>query len=282
MQMLNTKCLKLVRTGFVSHHCVTVEPSLHAHDSNFEFHFFIEGSCRFHNGDERFTATAPALTFTPPCMPHGIRNTSASKQLRFFFLCFEIDPSLSKAMMKMHSAFRRFGYLKMGMDLAPRIEQLVVKHQSPNQILKQSAQHDFMSFLYEVMSLLEAPRRTDANLYARKLISRMRRDINSTFDLGAAAAGLGLSKAHLVRVFKKSTGLPPQRYFNRLKMDTARDLLKRTDMSLARIAEQLSFCDEFYFSRVFKKYTGVSPHHFRKLNALEPVAQTFHPTADSP
>lgn len=261
---LDRKTIRLVRTGFVAHCAFTDRIRVHSHDREYEFHFFSGGEGRFINGRDVFRVAAPSLVFTPPDVGHGIQTLRSGSKLCFFYLCFEVEPGGADILQALYGSFRRIGSLRTGMDFASRMERLVVNHQSPDELLNVAAQHEFVSILYEIIARVRAPEAIDANIYVRKLISGMRGAVNGGFDLGSAAAELGISKAHLVRVFKRGTGLPPVRYFNRLKMDTARELLKRTDMPLARIAAELSFCDEFYFSRVFKKYAGMSPDHYRK------------------
>lgn len=186
--------------------------------------------------------------------------------LSFFYLCFEISPGAESVLAKFRQAFDRIGFIHMGLDFVRQVEQLLIKAQSLHPLLKMSAQHQFLAMLYEIMRLVETPAMAEADRYTTGLIQYMHSIANQAFDLESAADRLGISKAHLIRVFKGQMGVPPLRYFNRLKMDTARDLLKRTDLTLAQISAQLSFCDEFYFSRVFKKYAGVSPDYYRREN----------------
>ncbi|MFC1462803.1 AraC family transcriptional regulator [Verrucomicrobiota bacterium] len=266
MLTLDPSRLRLARTGFVAHRARAESIHVHSHDTEYEFHFFSEGEGRFLNGSDSVRVPAPSLVFTPSGVEHGIQSLRNGARLSFFYLCFEVEPGLDDAMHSLYESFRRAGFLRMGMDFAPRMDRLVDNHDSRNALLNTSAQHQFLSLLYEIMQRVSAPKAGDSNRYVRQLTRQMRDSVNGRFDLGEAAAELGISKAHLVRVFKRSTGLPPLRYFNRLKMDTAKELLKRTDMPLARIAAELSFCDEFYFSRVFKKYAGISPNHFRRMD----------------
>jgi len=72
-----------------------------------------------------------------------------------------------------------------------------------------------------------------------------------------------LSKNHFTRVFKQKTGLTPKAYIDRLKMNSAIDLLSTTDKSIARIADSLGYKDQFHFSRRFKELKGLSPQVFR-------------------
>jgi YesN/AraC family two-component response regulator len=46
-------------------------------------------------------------------------------------------------------------------------------------------------------------------------------------------------------------------------METAKSLLIYTDMKVGKIAENVGYDDLLYFSKAFKKYTGVSPSEYR-------------------
>ena len=52
-------------------------------------------------------------------------------------------------------------------------------------------------------------------------------------------------------------------YFNNLKIQSACQMLDFTHMNIKEISVQLAFEDQFYFSRVFKKETGLAPQEYR-------------------
>jgi AraC-like DNA-binding protein len=259
----SSRDILLSRMGYVLRSEGVYAGQPHSHDDEYEFHFITEGTCRFVNGEQLLSLKERSLVFSAPGVPHATLNTPTSKHLSFFFICFTVAPRMHSVMDALQAAFLRIGFLDMGLDFASQLEQLLIKQQSPDRLLQCSAQHLFISLLYEIMRLGDAPAKAGADRYTTKLVQHMRGNIHGRLDLSSAADRLGVSKPHLIRVFKSNMGMPPLRYFNRLKMDTARDLLRRTDMTLAQIADQLSFCDEFYFSRVFKKYAGVSPNGYR-------------------
>jgi AraC family transcriptional regulator of arabinose operon len=69
---------------------------------------------------------------------------------------------------------------------------------------------------------------------------------------------------YFIRLFKQQIGVPPIQYITRLKIDRAKVLLAATSGSVSEIADQLGFGDLFYFSKQFKKHTGLTPTEFRK------------------
>ena len=72
----------------------------------------------------------------------------------------------------------------------------------------------------------------------------------------------GLSKSHFIRIFHKSLGMPPQKYRAAVAVREARHLLKSN--SVTSTASILGYTDVFYFSRVFKKFVGISPSEFKR------------------
>lgn len=69
--------------------------------------------------------------------------------------------------------------------------------------------------------------------------------------------------------FRQLTGMSPVRYINRLKVDKACQMLQSGDISTAQICEFLNFYSLPYFYKVFKEYTGLTPHQYRDQNGLE-------------
>ena len=69
---------------------------------------------------------------------------------------------------------------------------------------------------------------------------------------------------YLNRLFKRHTGQTIFGYLNALRIERAKQLLSTGFYSIAEIAEKTGFRDVYYFSRVFKKLTGVTPGEYRE------------------
>ncbi|MFD2333099.1 helix-turn-helix domain-containing protein [Cohnella sp. GCM10020058] len=89
--------------------------------------------------------------------------------------------------------------------------------------------------------------------------------LHVTVTLPELAMHAGLSKQHLIHLFKQETGFPPIDYYLRLKMQKASQLLSLTGLSVKEIAAAVGFGDPYYFSRMFKKLMGVSPTDYRSV-----------------
>jgi transcriptional regulator GlxA family with amidase domain len=78
------------------------------------------------------------------------------------------------------------------------------------------------------------------------------------------AEAVGVSGSYLNRLFKQELGLSPWDYLNRFRVGQAKELFRQTHGSVKSISGQVGFKDPKYFSRVFRKLTGLSPSEFRE------------------
>jgi AraC-like DNA-binding protein len=81
------------------------------------------------------------------------------------------------------------------------------------------------------------------------------------------AAHAGVSRATLARRFAAATGLPPIAYLTRWRMELAKEALRSPQTTLASIARDTGYCDEFALAAAFKRETGISPGQYRALIA---------------
>lgn len=82
------------------------------------------------------------------------------------------------------------------------------------------------------------------------------------------AKSLYLSRPYLSRKFKEETGENLTDYILKTKTEEAKRLLLYTDRTAAAISVYLGFSSQGHFARVFKKYTGATPHEYREKYAL--------------
>lgn len=82
-------------------------------------------------------------------------------------------------------------------------------------------------------------------------------------DVGAMAADAGMSHSGFRKKFRRVTGMPPGKYLQEVRINRACEWLRQSNLSVTEIAMRLGFDTVFYFSRVFKKKTGMSATEYR-------------------
>lgn len=83
-------------------------------------------------------------------------------------------------------------------------------------------------------------------------------------SLKIIAEKLFMNKTYVSETFKQKTGLSLVEYLTRVKMEKAKKLIKGSGLKTYEIGDKLGYKDIEYFSKLFKKYTGMSPTEFRQ------------------
>lgn len=83
------------------------------------------------------------------------------------------------------------------------------------------------------------------------------------FDVRDLVRRMGYSRASLYALFKRHTGLTPNDYLIRLRVEKAKSLLESSDRSITSISDAVGFSSPEYFSAVFRRYIGQAPSGYR-------------------
>ncbi|MFK7925089.1 MAG: helix-turn-helix transcriptional regulator [Bacteroidia bacterium] len=88
--------------------------------------------------------------------------------------------------------------------------------------------------------------------------------LDKFFNLGELSSKLGLSEKTLRRVCKARLGLTPANWIHQRRILEAKRLLSNTSLSSKEVGFQLGFEQATYFSKYFKKHTGLTPKSFQQ------------------
>lgn len=94
-------------------------------------------------------------------------------------------------------------------------------------------------------------------------IREIERSYQDLPSLDAIAAAAGLSKYHLVRQFKRHTGMTPIEYLSKIRVERSIALLRDSRLSIEEIARRVGYSGSSYYIKVFQRWTGFTPGEFR-------------------
>lgn len=96
-----------------------------------------------------------------------------------------------------------------------------------------------------------------------KVIMYINDELENDLTVESIASNFHISTSHLSRIFREHVGITLVEYLNVRRVEESQYYLRHTNKSITSISDQFHFCNQSYFTRIFKKYTGVTPKHFR-------------------
>ncbi len=97
-----------------------------------------------------------------------------------------------------------------------------------------------------------------------RTVTFLRAHLTEVLTLEQIAAACLMSVSKLKLLFREKAHMGPINYLILLRIEEAKRLMRESDLSLTQIAEQVGFTSLHYFSRMFKKVTGMAPSQYGK------------------
>lgn len=229
----------------------------HIHDT-WEIILNLEGSGVMTVGNDVFDFSAGEVVCVPPGIPHiktssgifvdifvklGGLNIMTDKCIRFT----DSDSSVNHLISMMHSTYHRKEYNCecIILRLAEALEQVIIG-KAGQKAIDPCTEH---------------------------IISEIAERYNSSdFSVSDTLSALSYCEDHARRIFTRDMGMSPLEYLTDMRIRHAKRLLRennRLHYTIAEIATSSGYSDITYFSRIFKKHTGMSPREYLKLHSIE-------------
>lgn len=131
-----------------------------------------------------------------------------------------------------------------------------------------SAHTSIIGLIYEFFAVLL---RCSSHNFKTDLVTSALKIINynycSAISVEQIAEHLSIDPSYFSRKFTQKVGVSPKRYIIDKRIERAKELLLSTDAKIFEIANSVGFDDQFYFCKIFKKYTNESPTGYRSTKA---------------
>lgn len=97
----------------------------------------------------------------------------------------------------------------------------------------------------------------------REAIAYINEHLDQNLTLAELSSVVQMSPHYFAHSFKQSTGLPPHQYVTRCRIDKAKRLLARRELTIVEISGQVGFQSQSHFTRVFHQHTKMTPKVYR-------------------
>ncbi|NLK74481.1 MAG: helix-turn-helix transcriptional regulator [Clostridiales bacterium] len=102
-----------------------------------------------------------------------------------------------------------------------------------------------------------------------RIINYLNENYDKKISLEQIAHNMYLSPVYISKIFKEETGESPINYLIKIRLEKAKEILLSDDGdSIKNVANRVGYDDVYHFSKLFKKYYGISPLYYRK-NAIQ-------------
>jgi len=106
----------------------------------------------------------------------------------------------------------------------------------------------------------------------QEIVALMEANLEEPIDLDQLALYVDVSRRQLERLFQKYLHCSPSRYYLKLRLIRARQLLKQTSMSIIEVASVCGFVSTPHFSKCYREYFGIPPRDERAGSSANVVA----------
>lgn len=246
----------------------------HKHDFTSLF-YILSGNCTYLINDELYPVRKGDIIVCNPGVMHG-KTTNLGEDVLEFQVGFSnihldglpkdflIPPDVNPVIrMSKHEQ----DFIKCCSDILAEQE----KHEAGTRIMiKVLAMKLLVTFLQGTVSDISEESEGTFNFESYEkvsivntIVSHINENYMKNISLNKISRNTFLSPVYISKIFREETGESPINYLIKVRLAKASDLLKDSSMSIKGVSKSVGYDDAYHFSKLFKKYYGVSPSEHR-------------------
>ena len=246
-----------------------------------EIVYIDKGRVQVRSDDDNLILSQGEIVFHRPNEFHSIKALDSAPN--FFVVSFVCNSPLLVYLEKYHTVLNKtlHGFISSVIKEAentyvipkndPTLKKLIKKETAPiggEQLIKTYLEQFLILLIRNILkkeepSVFPTKESMETHLVssAKRLLQEKAEELFRVNDLCIA---LGYSKSYLSKLFHEQTGDTIANYAIQTKIKRAKQLIREGNLNFAQISDKLSFDNPQYFSRVFKRVTGMTPTEFKQ------------------
>ena len=223
----------------------------------FQFLLVIDGELSIFIDGNEDVLTRGMISIIPPEVPHGLKTVGGYRQFGINLISAP-ENTLIRILTSNVDVPVVLNIPRL-LEFIPEIEDC---SRLQTMVSIQKIRNRFEYILLYCVDMLK--KQDDSQAFREKLVDYFRENLSKNLSLEDLSGVFYMSSSHIERLSYKEFGCGAIHLFHRLKMDQARMLLQNTAFPISEISTHLGYEDQSYFSRLFKKFAGVSPRKYQK------------------
>ncbi len=236
-------------------------------DGRVDYHilYIYEGSCYVTINNETTIAPAGTVIIFLPFQKQDYKFFKKDKSISYFI--HFTGTACEKLMEEMKLDEQNIFHLGKSLHLQKLFNLLIDEFHQKQKYSKYRLQ----GLLLEILSLIarknsimpfgDPVKRKKLNEACSFMYSNFSKD----YSISYYAQMCNLSDSRFSHLFTEMVSVSPKQYLINIRIEAAKELLVNSDLTILQISEAVGILDQNYFSRIFKKQTGVSPTKYRKM-----------------
>ena len=208
-------------------------------------HYVVSGKGYFRIEDREYSVTAGSIFVIPPFVETYYEADSITPW-EYIWIGFDMSNDIEVG-------FDDVMYLPATQCIFEDMKQCSTKVSGKTEFL--------CSKIWQLISYI-LDKNEDRVDYIKQAISLINSEYMTGLTVQNIADRLGLERTYFSDYFKRQVGESPKRYLLRTRMERAADLLKNYGYSVTVTALSVGYGDVYTFSKMFRRYFGVSPSHY--------------------
>lgn len=233
---------------------------LHRHADVLELLYIAAESGRYIVGNYEYAVTAGDFVICNANIPHG-EDPFQEHHIQTYCLVLS---GATFALAANERPIISLGKDNAIGDLLPNLYHMFHKQNGYSEVCRHFALGIYFLLQRKFLEHAANPKQLKRERLVYKILDYLNEHYAENLTLDKISEQFYISKSNLSHYFKKETGLSPIQYIMQRRIGEAQSLLVETSSEIQDIGDKLSFTDTAHFSKMFKKYVGVTPNEYRK------------------